>query len=324
MRVVRVHEFGTPDVLTLEQAQVPHPAAGQVVIAVELAGVIYGDVIVRSGRYPFPLPYVPGLEVGGRVIEVGADVDPSLVGQLVVATTVGMTGGYAELAVADTANVHQVPESLPLEHAVAVFQAGGLSVGILSAMQVRAEDTVLVTAAAGRIGSVLVQLAKAAGAKVVGAAGGEEKVVAAASRFGADTAVDYSEPDWVDQVMAATGGRGADVVLDAIGGTIGAQALDAVRNGSGRIGIYGFTSGSWTALDAFQLGRRGLTVVGALGIAFAKPTAEQRADAEQALQAASAGQLLPHIHGIYPLEQAAEAQSALGERGTIGAVLLRP
>ena len=322
MRAVRVHEFGTSKVLQVEETQVPQPAAGQVLVAVELAGVIYGDIIVRSGRYPFPLPYVPGIEVGGTVTALGPGVDPALLGQRVVATTLKMTGGYAEFAVVEVGNTYQVPQGLSLEHAVAVFQAGGLSVGILSAMRVRPQDNILITAAAGRIGSVLVQLAKAGGSRVIGAAGGAEKTGAAIG-FGADAAIDYTSPDWVEQVRNATGGQGADVVLDAIGGQIGGQALEAARTGSGRFGVYGFTSGAWTELDAFQIGRRGLTVIGPLGIAFAKPDAEQRADAELALKYASAGQLLPHIHALYPLERAAQAQAALEERGTIGAVLLK-
>ncbi len=323
MRAVRVHEFGTSKVLQVEETEVPQPAAGQVLVAVELSGVIYGDIIVRSGRYPFPVPYVPGIEVGGTVTTLGSGVDPALLGQRVVATTLKRTGGYADFAVVEMGNTYQVPQGLSLEHAVAVFQAGGLSVGILAAMRVRPEDTILITAAAGRLGSVLVQLAKAGGSRVIGAAGGAQKT-AAATRFGADTAVDYTSPDWVEQVRIATGGKGADVVLDAIGGQIGAQALEAARIGSGRVGVYGFTSGAWTELDAFQIGRRGLTVVGPLGIAFAKPDAEQRADAELALEYSAAGQLRPHIHAVYPLERAAEAQAALEERGTIGAVLLKP
>lgn len=323
MRVVRVREFGPPSVLQMDRADAPTPLTGQVVVAVEVAGVGYGDVIVRSGRYPFPLPYVPGLEVGGRISAVGPGLDPSLVGRRVVATTPRMTGGYAELAQAEAADVHEVPDGLPLEEAVAVFRAGAVSLGILTAMQVRAGESVLVTAAAGRIGSLLVQLAGSAGATVIAAAAGPEKT-AVAARIGADVTVDYGRPDWVEQVRAATGGLGADVVLDAVGGAVGAGALAAVRDGSGRIGVYGFTSGEWTTLDAFVIGRRGLTVVGPLGVTFAKPPAEQHADAERALAAAAAGRLRPIIHAIHPLEHAAEAHAAIEDRRSIGAILLRP
>jgi NADPH2:quinone reductase len=323
MRIVRVREFGPPQVMRIEEAPAPHPAAGQAAIAVELAGAIYAETIVRSGRYPMPLPYEPGIEVGGRIVEVGPDIDPSLVGRRVVATTVGNTGGYAESALAEIGNVYHVPDGLPLERAIPVFQAGAVGIGILSAMRVRAGETVLVTAAAGRVGSLLVQLAKTTGARVIGAASSPEKL-SAAGEFGADVTVDYSKPDWVTEVKDATGGRGADVVLDAIGGTIGEHAVRAAANGSGRIGIYGFTSGAWTPLDAHEIGRRGLSVVGPLGITFAKSLAEQRADAEQALNAAVTGDLLPRIHAAYPLEEVREAHTELEQRRTIGAVLLTP
>jgi NADPH:quinone reductase len=323
MRVVRVREFGPPQVMRTEETETPRPSAGQVVVAVEVAGVIYGETIVRSGRHPLPLPYEPGMEVGGRVVEVGPDTDPSLEGRLVVATTLGNAGGYADAALAEAGNVYPVPEGLPLEKAVPVFQAGAVSAGILSAMRVRAGETVLVTAAGGRIGSLLVQLARTAGARVIGAVGGPGKV-AAAKASGADAAVDYSRPDWVAQVRAATDGRGADVVLDAIGGTVGEQALEAMADGGGRFGVYGFASGTWVPLDAGRLVRRGLSVIAPLAIAFAKPAAEQRADAERALDAAAAGELVPRVHAVYPLEQAPEAHADLEERRSIGAVLLRP
>lgn len=323
MRVVRVREFGPPQVLRIEEAEAPRPSAGQVVVAVEVAGVIYGETIVRSGRYPLPLPYEPGMEVGGRVVEVGPDADPSLEGRLVVATTLGNARGYAEVALAETGNVYPVPDGLPLEQAVPVFQAGAVAAGILSAMRVRDGETVLVTAAAGRVGSLLVQLARASGARVIGAVGGPGKLAAAAGA-GADVTVDYGGPGWVSEVRAATDGRGADVVLDAIGGTVGEQALEATAEGGGRFGVYGFASGTWVPLDTRSLVRRGLSVVAPLGIAFAKPAAEQRADAERALDAAAAGDLTPRVHATYPLEQAPQAHADLEERRSIGAVLLTP
>src|SRR5438094_526508 len=137
MRVVRVREAGPPEVLRIEQSEKPRPARNQLMVAVEIAGVCYGDTIVRAGRYPFALPFVPGHEVGGRVVSAGPDADPALVGREVVATTVGMCGGYAEFALAESANVYPVPDGLPLPHAVAVFQAGAVATGILGAMPVR-------------------------------------------------------------------------------------------------------------------------------------------------------------------------------------------
>ncbi len=320
MRVVRVRETGPPEVLRLEEAEAPRPAAGEVVVAVEVAGVVFGDTIVRAGRYPVALPWVPGLEVGGRIAEVGPGADPSLTGRRVVATTLGMAGGYAESALARVDDVFEVPDGLPLDHAVAVFQAGAIAAGILTAASVGPDDTVLVTAAAGRIGSLLVQLAKAAGARVIGVAG--EAKLGTVAEFGADVAIGYGENDWSARVRAETDGLGASVVLDAVGGAAGGQAIESAADGIGRIGVYGFSSGTWTALDTRQIGRRGLTVIGVLGVTFAKPAAEQRADAEHALEAAHAGHLQPRIHAAYPLADAARAHADLEARRNVGAVVL--
>jgi NADPH2:quinone reductase len=114
------------------------------------------------------------------------------------------------------------------------------------------------------------------------------------------------------------------VALDAIGGAIGAGALSALRDGAGRLGTYGFASGEWTPLDAGTIGRRVLTVVGAAGITFAKPDAEQRADAERALSELAAGRLTPRIHAVLPLEAAPEAHAELAARRNLGAILLKP
>lgn len=310
-------------VLKPEDAPAPTPAAGQVVIDVEVAAVLFGDTILRSGRFPFPLPYIPGLEVGGRVAAVGPGADDGLVGRRVVAAMPRTGGGYAEQAVVDTRWLFEVPEDVGLEQAVPVFQAGAVAVGMLGAMRLAAGETILITAAAGRIGSLLVQAAKAAGARVIGAVGSTAKVQAVTA-LGADEVVDYSDPDWVGQVRAVTDGHGADLALDAVGGPIGAGALTALHDGTGRLGTYGFAGGEWTPLDAGVIGRRGLTVVGAAGITFAKPAAEQRADAEAALAALSAGRLTPRIHAALALEDAALAHAELEGRRTVGAVLLKP
>jgi NADPH:quinone reductase len=321
MRIIRIHEFGPPDVLRVEQAAEPEPSAGRVVIAVELSGVAFGDTIVRSGRYPVPLPYEPGLEVGGRVAAVGPEADPGLVGRRVVATTTGNRGGYAQYALAESASVHEVPEGLALDRAVAVFQAGSFAAGLLEAVAPQAGDSVLITAAVGRIGTLLVQLAAARGARVIGAAGGERKL-AAARETGAAVAVDYDRPDWADHVKAATDGRGVEVALDAIGGAIRDQALATLATGTGRIGVYGYTGDGPTTIDAMYLARRGLTVVGAAGKVFVRSAAEERAAVRAALDAAVSGLLRPTIHSVFPLEDVAAAHAELEQRRSVGAVLL--
>jgi NADPH:quinone reductase len=320
MRAIRVHGFGEPDVLVSETVADPEPAAGQVLVDVGVAGVGYGDVIVRSGRYPLPLPWIPGIEVGGQVAAVGPEVDESLLGATVVAATAGQAGGYAERAVATAAYTFLVPGGMALDTAVAVFQAGAVARGLLSAMSLHADDTVLITAAAGRIGSLLVQSAKSAGATVIGTASGAK--LAAVLEFGADHAVDYGTAGWAEQVRELTGGRGVTLVLDAVGGQTAASALSAAADGAGRIGLYGYASGEWPPLDVPAVTRRGLTLSGPLGMVIRKSDAEQRDDAEQALAAAARGELTPRIYARFALDRAADAHRELEARRAVGAIVL--
>src|ERR1700733_11570759 len=160
VRAIRVDEFGEPDVLVVRDADDPVPGKGQVLVDVRMAGVAYGDVIVRSGVYPLPLPWIPGIEVAGQVAAVGPDVDESLLGQTVVATTAGQAGGHGGRAVATAAYTFPVPDGLALDTALVVFQAGALASGLLAAMRLEAGDSVLITAAAGGGGGLLVQRGK--------------------------------------------------------------------------------------------------------------------------------------------------------------------
>jgi NADPH:quinone reductase len=213
-----------------------------------------------------------------------------------------------------------VPDGLALDVALAVFQAGALARGLLSVMRLGVDDTVLITAAAGWIGSLLVQSAKLAGATVIGAASRHK--LAAVAEFGADHAVDYSVPSWPEQVRELTGGRGVTLALDAVGGEIVASALAAVADGTGRIGLYGYASGEWPRLEAQAIARRGLTVSGPLGTVIRKSGAEQHDDAEWALTAAARGELTPRIHARFPLQRAADAHRELEGRRSAGAIVL--
>jgi NADPH2:quinone reductase len=324
MRIVQVHQFGPPEVLKAEEKEEPQAGPGQVVIEVQVAGICFGDTIIRSGKYPLPLPWVPGLEVAGRVKEVGPDGDQSLIGKLVIARTKNNGGGYAEQAVVDVTDVFHIPTGLSIEQAVGVFLSGRTAIGLMKAVNVTPGDVVLITAAAGSLGSQLVQQARSAGAgTVIGAAYGKKKLDVI-TQLGADIAIDYSEDDWVEQVRKATDGKCADLVLDGVGGTIGHQAFEATAKGSGRLGVYGCSSGAWTQIETRELAARGITVFAPLTIAFAKPPQEVRVDAETALAEAAAGQLTAIIGPTYPLVRAADAHVAIEARQTTGKVLLIP
>lgn len=324
MRIVQVHQFGQPEVLRVEEAEEPQAGPGQVVIEVQVAGVCFGDIIIRSGKYPLPLPWVPGLEVAGRVRGVGPDGDRTLVGKLVVARTKNNRDGYAEQTVVDATDVFLIPAGLSIEQAVGVFLSGQTAVGLIKAVNITPGEVVLITAAAGSLGSQLVQQARTAGAgTVIGAAHGKKKLDVI-TQLGADVAIDYSEDDWGERVREATGGKGADLVLDGVGGIIGHQAFEVAAKGSGRLGVYGFSSGAWTKIETRELAAQNIAVIAPLTIAFAKSPQEARIDAERALTQAATGQLTAVIGPTYPLERAADAHAAIEARQTTGKVLLIP
>src|ERR1700761_771979 len=252
MRAIRVDQFGGPEVLRLAEVPSPEPGPGEVLIRTVASDVLYLDTMIRSGAgrdfFPVRPPYIPGNGVAGPVVSAGDGVDPAIVGQPVVAHTGGAGGrdGYAEQAVVSVADAVQVPGRTDLLHALAVLHDGPTALRILERADVRAGEPVLVLGAAGGMGALLLQLLRAQGAFVVGAARGQVKLKAAAEA-GADAVVDYSGPGWTDQVFKAAGGTRPSVVLDGVGGPLGGEAFGLVRDG-GRFSAYGAPSGSLQAL----------------------------------------------------------------------------
>lgn len=320
MRVIQVQKFGAPDVLQAVDVSAPRPESGQVLVQVEAAGVAFGDTLMRAGKYPRPLPFVPGWEIGGHIIETGEGVDNSLIGQHVVARV--MSGGYVEQVVVNLDDIVRVPTGLTVEQAVGVFLSGQTAAAVLNTVHVQPGDRVLIHAAAGSIGSLLVQMVKNAGGRVIGAAGSVDKLVLI-TRLGAEAAVDYTEAAWTEQVMRATDNRGVDIVLDSVGGDIGQQALNVLAKGRGRLALYGTSSGSGFMMSSQDIALRGLTVLGSIGISMAQPE-QMRAYADFVLAEAAAGRLAAQIGQTYPLERASDAHSALESRATTGKILLIP
>ncbi|MFI1829248.1 zinc-binding dehydrogenase [Streptomyces sp. NPDC020412] len=320
MRAIRVGEFGGPEVLTVAEVADPVAGPGQVVVGMAAADVIYLDTLLRAGwggdYFPLEPPYGPGGGGAGRVLSVGDGVDPGWVGRHVLARG---AGGYAERMVAEAAESVEVPEGVASADAAALLHDGVTAQMLLATGEVQRGEWVLVAAAAGGAGSLVVQLAKEAGARVVAAARGERKL-ALAKELGADVTVDYSKPGWQQRVIEATGGTGVDLAYDGAGGQLGRDAFDAVRRG-GRFITYGTASGGLADIDPDRAEQRNVTVTNALEAG--SPGAEQvRALLGEALRRVADGTLTPTIGATYPLAEAARAHEALAERTTVGKSLL--
>jgi NADPH2:quinone reductase len=324
MLVVEVSRFGGPEVLTARQ--VPDPAAGpgQVVIATVAADVLLVDTMIRAGRgvdfFPVRPPYVPGNGVAGQVVAVGDGVDRSWTGRAAVARTgaAGGSGGYAERAVVPAADLIPVPPGLGPHGAAALLHDGATAFGLLELAVIKPGEWVLVTAAGGGMGVLLVQLARAAGGRVIGAARGRAKLDLVRDQ-GAEAALDYSEPGWTARVRELTAGRGADAVFDGAGGRLGQAAFEVTAPG-GRFSAHGMSDGGFARLDAQEAARRGITVYGIEQHQHQPATFRRLAAA--ALAQAAAGRLQPVIGQTFPLDRAVDAHAALEARATLAKTLL--
>ena len=317
MRAIVVKELGGPEVLRVGWIRESVPGAGQVLVEVEFAGVTFVETQVRAGRGPFEaeLPMVPGNGVGGVVAAAGPGVDEGWVGKRVVSTT-GGTGGYAERAVADVGWLYEVPDTLALDTAVALLADGRTATMLVRGAGVREGEQVLVEAAAGGVGTLLVQLARNAGARVIAAAGGARKVGVACD-LGAEVAVDYREPGWTERVREAAGE--VDVVFDGVGGDVG-EAVFGLLGRGGRMLSFGLASGRWADISDEVAAEHGVTLV-----KTGRPTPEEmRALTESTLAEAAAGRLRTIIGQRFPLEGAAEAHASIEARSTVGKTLLVP
>ncbi|MEV4572508.1 zinc-binding dehydrogenase [Nonomuraea jabiensis] len=321
MRVVRVIGFGGPEMLVPGEAPDPVAGPGQVVVEVAVAGVTFVETQIRRGTDKWharpELPYVPGGLVAGRVSSAGEGADPAWVGRRVIAGT-GETGGFAERAVAAAEDLFAVPDDLELPEAVALHSDGSTAQGLIEGAKVRPGEWVLVEAAAGGVGSLLVQLARTAGARVVGAARGSRKLDLI-RELGAEAAVDYSEPGWTERVLEATGGAGPDVVFDGVGGEIGRAAFGVTARG-GRFSVHGASSGEVTAVDPGQAGREDVDVIGIEQLFGFGPHVARWA--EEMMAQAAAGLVRPVIGQTFPLERAADAHAAIEHRTALGKTLL--
>ncbi|MGP4077883.1 quinone oxidoreductase family protein [Halobacillus sp. K22] len=323
MKAIQFKEYGGPEVLESVQVEEPELGEGDVKIKVTAIGVNYADTARREGAYvvPTPLPFIPGAEVAGIVEQTGKGADHFQKGDRVV-TLIG-SGGYAEYVVTKESNLIPVPKDLDDENAVAIPLQGLTAYHLLTTMgRLEKGETVLVHAAAGGVGSLAVQLAKHYGAEVVATASSEEKLNLA-KELGADHAVNYTNPNWRDEVMEATGGRGVDIALEMAGGDIFHETVKCMRS-FGRLVVYGVASGNPAQMYPSGLMNRNLSVIGFfLPQIMNKPVLFENS-LKELLKLVNTGELKLTVGGIYDLDEAAHVHEILQARKTKGKLVLKP
>jgi NADPH:quinone reductase len=324
MKAIQLKEYGGPEVLQVVEMERPVPKGHQVLIKIHAIGVNYADTARREGQYVVPtkLPFIPGAEIAGVVVETGESVTNVQKGDRIV--TLIESGGYAEFTLADSRGLIPLQEKMEFEQAVALPLQGLSAYHILKTMgRLETGETVLVHAAAGGVGTLAVQLAKLSGAsKVIATASTDDKLALAAD-MGADVLVNYTEQGWEEKVLEATGGKGVDVALEMAGGEIFNKTLKCLAT-FGRLVIYGVASGEQSRFYPSSLMARNQSVIGFfLPQIMRKPALIQSSMAEM-LGYLSKGQLKLTIGGVYSLEQAAEVHRLLQSRQTKGKLILKP
>lgn len=321
MRRVRYHEHGGPEVLTVEEVEPMEPGPGQVVIAAEAIGVNFADTRFRRGGgsiFRRPLPGRPTGDVVGTVTEVGPGVDAALAGTRVAALA---EDAYADRVAADARWLAAVPEDLDPGDASMLPMGAPLALRLLRAARLEEGETVLVTAAAGGIGHLAVQLAAVLGAgTVIGAARGQHKLDFVRG-LGAH-AVDYDRPDWADRVRAIAPG-GVDVVLESVGGPVLPASIDLLAP-LGRAVVYGSAAGDPQTVPVASLyALRTVTGFNITGWRRTDP-ARARRDIDEATELVATGRLRTSVHARIPLTDAAQAHRIIEARAHTGRILLIP
>lgn len=326
MRAVQVHEPGGPEALQVTEVDDPAPAAGQAVVAVEAAGVNFIDTYQRSGAYPLDLPATLGLEAVGTVTAVADDVTDVRVGDRV--GVLDQLGAYAEQVAVDASRAVPVPAELDADVACALLLQGTTAHYLAtSTAPLGSDDTVLVYAASGGVGRLLVQLAVRRGARVLAATSSAAKADDARS-LGASEVIRYRDGDEVIDVAAAvrelTDGRGVDVVYDSVGATTFDHSLRSLRP-RGLLALYGQSSGPVPPVDLQELNRHGsLYVTRPSLFAYVADRDELTSRTDELFALAAAGDLDVHVGGRYPLDDAAAAHRDLTSGATSGKLLLHP
>lgn len=324
MKAVLCKAYGAPEDLVLEDVAEPVPGEGEVLVDVKATALNFPDVLMIAGKYQSqpPFPFSPGGEIAGTVLETGSGVREFAPGDKVFGG-VGH-GGFAERVAVSARSLQPLPESMSFVEASGISTTYGTS---YYALQQRAAlqpgETLLVTGAAGGVGIAAVQLGKAMGARVIAAASSEQKL-AVAKDSGADELIDYSDGQLKDKVKALTGGKGADVIYDPVGGALFDQCLRCI-NWYGRILVIGFAAGDIPKAPINLILLKSCQVVGVFyGAWSARAPDENRANFRDILAFHAAGKIKPVVGGVHPLENYAEALNDLAQRRAIGKIVVTP
>ncbi|SOC49446.1 NADPH2:quinone reductase [Blastococcus aggregatus] len=318
MRAWRVHELGDPaKVMSFDEVDVPTPGEGQVLVKVRAAALNFPDILMAQGLYQEkpPLPYTPGVELCGEIVGTG---------QRVIGSPAGGPGAFAEYALMDAAAAYPAPEALSDEKAASLYLTYSTGhVGLHRRAHLQAGEWLLVHAGAGGVGSAAIQLGKAAGARVIATAGGARKTEIC-RELGADHVIDYTTEDFVPLVKEITGGHGADVVYDPVGGEVFDKSRRCIAF-EGRLLVVGFTSGVHPSAPANHVLVKNYSVVGLHWGLYRKhePALFWRTH-EELLRLVADGLIDPLVGDVLPLDQAPQALARLGDRGTVGKVVLVP
>lgn len=324
MRAMVVEEWCEPRDMKLVELADPAPGAGEVVIDVRAIGCNFFDILIAQGKYQVrpPLPFSPGGEVAGVIRAVGSGVANVQPGDRVF-TTLGW-GGYASAVVAPAAGVVRMPASMSFEHGASfgiIYQTSYF--GLVHRAELRAGETLLVHAAAGGVGLAAVQIGRALGARVIATAGSTAKL-AVAREHGAEQAFDYSTPQWVEGVKQATGGRGADVIYDPVGGDVFELSTKCIAFG-GRLLVIGFASGKIPSIELNRVLLKNISIVGLHWGAYRAHDPVKISESMNKLFGLyEQGLIRPVVSSVRPLRDAAEALEEIASRRSVGKVLLVP
>ena len=322
MQAIRVHKTGGPEVLRYEQVAQPVPGPGEVLVQIHAAGLNFIEVYQRTGLYKVALPFTPGTEGGGRVVEIGPGVTEVKVGDQV--TSLNFAGSYAEFSLVRADRLILLPVGVSPRTAAAVMLQGITAQYLAcSTFPLTSSHTCLVHAAAGGVGQLLCQIARLRGARVIGTVSTEAKA-ALARAAGAHEVILYTEQDFESETRRLTGGTGVDVVYDSVGQTTFAKSLGCLAP-RGMLVLFGQSSGPVAPIDPQVLNQKG-------SLFLTRPTlGHYAAGRSELVERASAvlgwvadGSLKVSIGREFPLAAAAEAHAELEARRTTGKVLLLP